>query len=190
MDLGCHSIELVRWIFDKRRVLRVTAKMATYVHRGDRAPREMLEDHALLHLEFEGGKSAVVESGWTRKGGMVSRVEIEGDGGVLTVDLLRDAGLELYSTEGVSHADVTSGWSRPDWEWLWQNGFPQEMAEFARAIREGRASRESVDDGRAVLEILWAAYASAADGRTIDLPYRPDRDERLPVRRWLERRMS
>jgi hypothetical protein len=45
---------------------------------------------------------------------------------------------------------------------------------------------ESGEDGRAVLEIVWAAYASAKDRRTIELPYAPPGSAATPVELWME----
>lgn len=183
MDMGCHSIEYLRWIFDKRPVRKVTAQMANYMHKD----RGALEDHVVLHLEFEGGKAGLVEAGWALHGGMESIARHQGTRGVLDVDLLGGNGIDLFSLEGVAVENLLPGWTRPDFEWLWQNGYPQEMADFAAAIREGRAPIESAADGRAVLELIWAAYESAATGRAIELPFRPDPRWRTPVDPWLER---
>jgi hypothetical protein len=47
---------------------------------------------------------------------------------------------------------------------------------------------ETGEDGRAVLEILQAAYASAGQGRRIELPFRTDAER--PVDLWLGRRVA
>ena len=187
MDMGCHSIEYARFIFDKRPVRKVTAQMATYLHQDKRTPRGLLEDHVLVHLELEGGSTALLESGWTLQGGMESVSRHQGTRGVLDVDLLRGNGLSLFSLDGLAKEGLIPGWTVPEHNWLWENGYPQELLEFARAIREAREPSESAADGRAVLEIMWAAYASAASGRTIELPFRPDPRWRYPAEPWVRR---
>jgi predicted dehydrogenase len=112
---------------------------------------------------------------------MDSRARLVGAEGVLDVDLLKGTGLSMYSG---------SSWSTPDYEWLWQNGYPQEMADFARSIRTGTTPLESATDGRAVLEIMWAAYVSAAEGRTVELPYTPAASWPYPAAPWLEKRRA
>jgi myo-inositol 2-dehydrogenase / D-chiro-inositol 1-dehydrogenase len=184
MDMGCHSIEYVRWMYGKAKVKRVTAHLHTYVHR---QRKDMVDDQCVVHLELEDGRSALIEAGWTLQGGMDSLAHLQGSEGVIKIDLLRDNGIEMFSTQGVSSEEILPGWSRPDYEWLWQNGYPQEMSEFARAIREGRVPSESGEDGRAVLEIIWAAYASARERRTIELPYDPPPHAKTPVQLWMDR---
>jgi len=45
---------------------------------------------------------------------------------------------------------------------------------------------ETGEDGRAVLEILFAAYESAATGAKIQFPYTP-RFRSRPIESWLKR---
>jgi predicted dehydrogenase len=184
MDMACHSIEYARWMFDKAPVRRVTAKLATYLHTDRRSAAGLLDDHAVIHLELDDGRAAMIESGWTLKGGMDSIAHLQGTGGVLKIDLLKGSGLELFSTAGLRDEEIMPGWSIPEFEWLDQNGYPQEMADFARAIRTGGKPVETAEDGRAVLEIIWAAYASAATHKTIDLPFIPPAGVPYPAKLW------
>ena len=32
MDMGCHSIEIIRWLYDKPAIESVTAELGTFVH--------------------------------------------------------------------------------------------------------------------------------------------------------------
>jgi len=73
-------------------------------------------------------------------------------------------------------------------EWVHTNGYPQEDAHFIDCIRRGEKPMESGEDGRAVLEIMLACYASAAEGRRIELPYSPPEGLRVPVDLWLQSR--
>lgn len=190
MDMGCHSIEYARWMFDKAPVRRVTARMATFRHGDRRTPRGLVEDQCFVHLELEGGREALVQAGWTLQGGMDSFSQLRGTEGVLDIDLLMENGLRLFSAPGVPAEELAPGWSKPGLDWLYQNGYPQELDDFARAIRSGIPPRESAADGRAVLEIIWAAYASAALGRTIELPYAPPEGVTIPAQIWIDRETS
>lgn len=180
MDMGCHSIEWARWMLGKAPIARVTANVSRFVHR-DRP----IDDHCLITMETHDGRTAVCEAGWTLKGGMVSNAELQGESGVLKIDLLQATGMQLFSAHGHAEEDLFPGWTTPPTDWLFENGYPQEFADFARAIREKRAPQENAEDGRAVLEIIWAAYASAAERRTIELPYAPPAKDLYPVSPWM-----
>ncbi|HVY63153.1 MAG TPA: Gfo/Idh/MocA family oxidoreductase [Planctomycetota bacterium] len=177
LDMGCHSVEFARWILGKPRVVSVFAHMATWLHReGLHRDVTDLEDDCVIHLAFEGGATALLESSWTLKGGMDSRTELHGTGGVLYANLLQEGmGMRLHS--------APEGWTYPDVAWNFQNGYPHELAHFLRCFETGERPEESAEDGLAVLEILLAAYQSAGSGRRVSLPFRP-RGVRRPVDLW------
>lgn len=180
MDMGCHSIELTRWLLGKPTVTAVWAHMATVLHRDGMDPRPTdLEDHAVVHLEFEGGATALLDTGWSLKGGMASRLEIQGSEGVLEADLLGDGtGMKVFRED-----TVPPGWQPVDADWHRENGYPQELAHFLGCMETGQAPRESAADGLAVLEIMLAAYHSAFTGRKVSLPFRP-KNITHPVDLW------
>jgi predicted dehydrogenase len=129
-------------------------------------------------LEFEGGTVALAEESWSKLGGMDDRAEVHGSRGVAYADLLHGNSIETYSVGGydyaVEKAGTTVGWSFTMYEENWNYGFPQEMAHFVDCVRNDRAPRVTGDDGRAVLEAVFAAYASAGSGRKVALPFRTD----------------
>lgn len=187
MDMGCHSIEFARWFLGKPRVRAVSAWMDTVLH-GDKT---RMEDDVIVLLEFEDGRTALLESSWALLGGMDSIVHVFGDRGVLHVDLLKGMGLRLFSAEGYGdYPPATRGWSYPDYAWCWQNGYPQEDAHFFECMRTGASPLETAEDGKIVLEIMLACYQSAAEGRRVELPFRPPADVRYPVEIWLRRRQG
>lgn len=174
LDMGCHSIEFARWLLGKPAVKAVWAHMDTWLHEDTD-----LEDHVVLHLEFEGGATALLESGWSLKGGMASTSEIQGTGGVLRASLLQEgAGFQLFTDSGEE-----TGWRAVDADWSRQNGYPQELAHFLDCFERGVRPSESAEDGLAVLEVMLAAYYSAGTGRKVALPFAPEGVKR-PVDLW------
>jgi predicted dehydrogenase len=165
MDMACHSVECVRWLLGKPRVERVTARIANL----DPA-RGPLDDHSVVQMEFAGGASATCEASWVLPGGMQSRLEIWGSAGYLDVDLLHATGMRLFAKGGGA---AGAAWSMAHADYFHDNGYPQELAHFLDCFRTGRTPDESGEDGLAVLEILCAAYASAREGRTVELPFQP-----------------
>lgn len=171
MDMGCHAIEFFRWMLGRPRVASVYAQMGTYVHR-DRTDGE---DNAVLILEFESGVLALAEESWTKLGGMDDRAEIHGSKGVAYADLLHGNAIETYSAVGydyaVEKAGSTVGWSFTIYEEAWNYGFPQEMQHFVDCVLSDAQPSVTGEDGRAVLEVLFAAYASAGSGCKVALPF-------------------
>jgi myo-inositol 2-dehydrogenase/D-chiro-inositol 1-dehydrogenase len=174
MDMGCHAVEFFRWMLGKPKIASVYAQMDTQVH----AAKTRGEDNALLIVQFEGGCVGLAEESWTKPGGMDDRAEVYGSGGVAYADLLHGNAIETFSTTGydyaVEKAGTTAGWSFAVYEELWNYGFPQEMAHFVDCVRHDRQPLETGEDGRAVLEAVFAAYRSAAAGRKVPLPFPSD----------------
>jgi len=184
MDLGCHGIAFCYWFLNRRPIRSVYCQMGTLVH-GDKT---RAEDNAICILEFEGGAVGVVENSWSRRGGMDDSIEVYGDAGLTYADLLMGNALPTYSEHGfgyaVEKAPTTQGWSWPVYEESWNYGFPQEMRHFARCVRGLETPISTGEDGRVVLEALYAGYAAAGQGRKIALPFRPEGVVR-PIDLWL-----
>ena len=171
MDLGCHGIAFCYWFLGRPAIQSVYCQMGTYVH----ADKTQAEDEAYCILEFENGAVGVVEDSWGRRGGMDDRIEVHGSDGVTYANLHMGNALPTYSENGygyaVEKAPSTKGWSYPVFEELWNYGFPQEMAHFARCVRGKEKPQVTGEDGLVVMKALYAAYASAGEGRKIHLPF-------------------
>ena len=185
LDMGCHGIEFARWMLDKPKIQSVYCDLKRSMH----AEKTRADDTSLLILDFAGGPTAYIEEAWSKLGGMDDRAELHGTRGVAYADLLQGNSIQTYSESGygysVEKAGSTTGWSFTMFEETWNYGFPQEFEHFVSCVRDDRQPRESGQDGRAVMEVLFAAYASAAEGRRIDLPF--ESDAAMPIDPWLNR---
>lgn len=182
-DMGCHGAAFCYWFFGRPKIESVYAHMGTYVH----GAKTLGDDECLCILEFENGLG-VVETSWARRGGMDDRIEVYGEGGVTYANLHMGNALPTFSEYGfgyaVEKAPTTKGWTYPVFEELWNYGFPQEMRHFARCVRGKETPDATGEDGRVVMEILYAGYASAGLGAKVKLPYRP-KGEKKPIDGWL-----
>lgn len=183
MDMGCHGIAFCYWFLDRPQIKSVLCHMGSYVH-GNRTKGE---DDSICILEFEGNAVGMVENSWARRGGMDDRIEVYGEGGVSYANLHMGNALPTYSEYGygyaVEKAPETKGWTWPVFEELWNYGFPQEMRHFARCVRGKEQPIATGEDGRVVMEALYAGYESARTGRKVELPFRP-RGVKRPIDLW------
>jgi myo-inositol 2-dehydrogenase / D-chiro-inositol 1-dehydrogenase len=184
MDLGCHGIAFCYWFLGRPRIKSVYCQMGTYVH----ADKTRGEDDCLCIVEFENNAVGLIEDSWARRGGMDDRIEVFGEGGETYANLHMGNALPTYSEYGfgyaVEKAPTTKGWSYPVFDELWNYGFPQEMSHFARCVRGKETPQATGEDGRVVLEVIYAAYASAGQGRKIPMPWKPE-GLRKPIEGWL-----
>jgi myo-inositol 2-dehydrogenase / D-chiro-inositol 1-dehydrogenase len=182
MDMGCHAFEFFRWLLGRPAVKSVYAQMSTQVHQA----KTKGDDNAIIILEFANGTVAMAEESWTKLGGMDDRAEVHGSKGVAYADLLHGNSIETYSTVGydyaVEKAGSTVGWSFTIYEEIWNYGFVHEMAHFVDCVQHDKQPLVTGEDARAVLEIIFAAYASAGEGRKIELPFATKAEK--PIDLW------
>jgi predicted dehydrogenase len=182
MDMGCHAVAFFRWLNGRNSIKSVYAQMSTSVH----SAKTKGDDNSIIILEFENGVIAVAEESWTKLGGMDDRAEVHGSEGVAYADLLQGNSIQTYSTKGVGYAvekaGITAGWSFTMYEEIWNYGFPQEFEHFVDCVKHDKEPLMTGEDGRAVLEAIFAAYASAGTGKKVMLPFETAVDR--PYKLW------
>jgi predicted dehydrogenase len=136
-DMGVHAIDTVRFLLGDPEPARVCAAIGTRY--GDYA----VDDDGVLLISWSQGTNSIVESGWWQphKEGLEAETEVYGTGGYA----------RIFPREEPSE----------DYEHCTQPMYTTQMREFLGAIEEGRQPRPSGQDGRSVMEIVEAAYASA-----------------------------
>lgn len=183
MDMGCHAMEWFRWMLGNAKPVSVYATMGTVLHK----ERTKGEDNSVVIVEFENGVTCVAENSWAKHGGMDDRSEIHGTGGVIYADLFMGNSAISYSKHGYGYAmekaDTTVGWSFTVFEEVFNQGYPHELKHFVDCVRNNKEPLVTGDDGRVVLEIIYAAYASAGSGKKIMLPFKAN--VKKPIDLWL-----
>ncbi len=165
VDMGCHCIEIIRSFAGKGlRPLEVLATADTLVH-----PIEA-EDSSLALIRFEGGALGQVEVNWTFRGGMDLRDEAAGTEGTIRLDHFLRTGFEMFTAVGqggyvAEKADSDKGWLFPVGDEVHALGYVHMFRDMFDALDEGRAPRETFQDGYVVNAIIDACYASAASKR-------------------------
>lgn len=183
MDMGCHGLAFCSWFLNRPKVKSIFCQMGTYVHHG----KTIGEDDCICIVEFENGARGLIENSWARRGGMDDRIEVYGSGGLTYGTLHIGIASPTYSETGydyaVEKAPTTTGWSFPVYEELWNYGFPHEMRHFARCVRGKEEPAATGEDGRLVMELLYAGYESARRGAKVDIPFHPGAAKR-PIELW------
>lgn len=181
MDMGCHTFGFLRWLTDNAEVESIYSEMGTYMHKD----KTKGEDNAITIIKFKGGVIGVSEVSWAKKGGYDDRAEVYGLEGISFADM--SSSLKTYSEIGFEYvsekAPISLGWSYPIFEEEWQSGFPQMFAHFIDCIKNNKRPLFTGEDGKAVLEMVYVAYASAREGKKIKLPFRSNAPK--PIDLWL-----
>jgi predicted dehydrogenase len=171
MQLGSHSLGIINWMLDRPRATGVYAELRTLVH----AEKGRGEDDSVIVVDFGGKQLGLAENSWCKRGGMDDRLEVFGTDGVIFADLYRGSAFDTYSESGYAFAAPggapRTGWTYTVWDEFYNNGFPQEDDHFIDCVKRDLEPRQTGDDGRAVLEIISAAYESARTARKVPLPF-------------------
>ncbi len=189
LDMGCHGFAFGRWVLGNPKVKSVMAQCGLHVH----AAKTRGDDDSTFIVGFENGAVVQVEDSWARPGGMEDAAEIFGSKGAIYCDVTRGNSMNVYSADGygyaVEKADTTKGWTFAIYEENWQYGYPAEMRHFVDCVQGKCRPLTTAEDGRVVLEVMFAAYEAAANGRRIDFPYKAAYPNR-PIESWLRARAA
>jgi predicted dehydrogenase len=136
-----------------------------------------VEDWSAAVLTFEDGTRATVLATDVSLGGVKNLVTAYLSNGVVQVNINPNTTLQVYAPEpGIwgdeyitEKVETTAGWQFPSPDEDWMRGYPQEMADFVGAAREGREPLAGSLLARETVEVIYAAYVSAAEGRRVDL---------------------
>src|SRR3989442_3469420 len=142
-----------------------------------RAAPEDVEDWAVAVVTFEDGTKATVHSNDTTLGGVRNGVTAYLTSGVVHANITPNTSVVAYAPEAgvwgdeyiTEKLETTAGWQFPSPEEDWMRGYPQELDDFLGAIRDGRQPLSGGALAREVVEVIYAAYVSAASGRRVEL---------------------
>ena len=170
MDMGCHAMAWFRWMNQGAKVKSVYADMKTIFHN----KITDCDDNTISIIEFDNGVTCMAEDSWAKPGGMDDRIEIYGNKGVTYADLFRGNSSLTYSVDGYGYAaekaGSTKGWTFTIFEEAFNQGYPQELTHFIDCVRNQKQPLVTGEDGRAVIEMIYAAYESARTGAKVNLP--------------------
>jgi len=136
-----------------------------------------VETWANLVIGFSDGTQAVIAASFAMLGGVRNTFEVFTTNSAYRANMTPNDGLLVYSPDpdafGTEYLhekiETRAGWisAAPDEDWV--RGYPQEMQDFMEAIALGREPVSGLRLGSDVVEVIYSAYLSAAEGRRIPL---------------------
>lgn len=154
-DHAVHLSDLLMWYFGSP-VVEVYATTNQILHAG----RVQVETGGIIMLTFANGAFASIDCSWSKPayyptwGGL--KLELIGERGLATMDAFKQI-MTVYSHKV----------GRPTWAYWGSDANQGLIDEFCRAIREDRAPAITGEDGLHALEVVVAAYQSAALGQPV-----------------------
>ncbi len=199
LRMGVHSVgaclHLKQWEGEVRRgqgirPVSVVADTANLVHSpaADRARQANanrwisadpidVENWASLIIGFDDGTRASVLVSDAGLGGLNTRVTAYMTDGVIKTNMTANDAIETYAPDATVFGDefftekleTKAGWNRPSCDADWFRGFAQEITDFVGAIRGDREPRSGIDLAVACIDVIYAGYVSAEEGRRVSL---------------------
>jgi len=138
---------------------------------------EDVEDWSAAILTFEDGTKATVLATDVSLGGVKNLVTAYMSNGVVQVNINPNTTVTVYAPDGklwgdeyiTEKVETKAGWQFPSPDEDWMRGYPQEMEDFVDAVREGREPLSGALLAHETVEVIYAAYVSAQEGRRVDL---------------------
>jgi predicted dehydrogenase len=146
-------------------------------HRWIAADPSDVENWANVVIHFEDGSRGSVIVSDVGLGGLNTRVTAFMTDGVIVANMTANDAIETYAPDAsvfereyfTEKLETRAGWNRPSCDESWFRGFAHEMQDFVDAIRTGRPPRSGIDLAVLCVEVIYAAYLSAAEGRRVTL---------------------
>jgi predicted dehydrogenase len=170
IEVGIHMCAYLIHLLNREKAVRVYAEANKKIFHpykeGD------YEDIALITIRFERGELAWIDTSTHSAGGFNDRVEIYGDGIIFTEYY---GAMRVFSQTGYPYQRLwgdwhSQGWSYPLADQERAHGYWHELRHMVECVKAGHNPRVTLEDGRAALELVLAAYRSAAKGTPVDLP--------------------
>jgi predicted dehydrogenase len=136
-----------------------------------------VESWANLVIRYEDGSRAGIVVSDTGLGGLNTRVSAYMTDGVIKANMTANDAIETYAPDAAvfggeyftEKLETKAGWNRPSCDEDWFRGFSQEIEDFVGAIRGGREPLAGIDLAVDVVNVIYAAYLSAEEGRLVRL---------------------
>ncbi len=144
-DLGCHTVDVMRWFMGKPKRLASMIQNFSGVY--------PIDDNSVIVIEFESGALGVLDTSFVHRAGP-NPMEIWGTEGYVGHDPY--GGILLSSTK--LQPEGVAGYIRPT---KLPPELPHPMDQWISAILHGTPMTITVEDGRNLTELLEAAYKSA-----------------------------
>lgn len=136
-----------------------------------------VENWCTVIMTFTDGSRALIQASDIVLGGMEDTLQLFLSNARIDCDMTHSGMVRAYApTEQVfaneyimEKVGTKAGWSYPSVDEEWLLGYPQEIRDFVEAVAFDREPLANAHLGREVMEVIYAAYLSAEEGRRIDL---------------------
>ena len=136
---------------------------------------EDVEDWSVTIITFEDGSNATIFSSDGVLGGVRNTISVYFSNSVVNVNINPNNAIEIYAPDPhifgdeyiAERLETKAGWNYPSPDDNWMRGYAQEMVDFIDAVLLDREPAAGIDLARETVEVIYAAYVSAEEGKRI-----------------------
>jgi predicted dehydrogenase len=136
-----------------------------------------VENWCTVIMTFTDGARALIQASDIVLGGMEDTLQVFLSNARIDCDMGHSGMIRAFAPDEQVFADeyimekvgTKAGWSHPSIDEEWLLGYPQEIRDFVEAVAFDRQPLSGAQLGRAVTEVMYAAYLSAEEGRRVNL---------------------
>jgi predicted dehydrogenase len=161
-EMGPHLVDTARYLLGE--VAAVTATLGRF------GPDHPGEDVATLVLRFRSGALGLLDMSWcapaelARPEWALNETVVEGTAGALR--LQADGSLQRLGLDGASERRAVA---LPPDDRVYVEGYAATQAHFLAGLLRGLEHETSGAETLKTMDVVWAGYRSAEEGRTVDL---------------------
>ena len=160
MDMGCHLVDTARYLMGEIQSVSATT---------GRFGRDNIgEDVAMLAVSFASGALGWLDFSWcaapdrARPEWALNETVVEGSDA--TVRVMTDGSLELIRPSGNAERRFVA---LPADDRVYVDGYAATQRHFIEGLISGHEHETSASDNLKTMDVVWAAYRSAEEGRTV-----------------------
>jgi predicted dehydrogenase len=136
---------------------------------------EDVEDWSVTVITFEDGANATVFSSDGVLGGVRNTLSVYFSNSVVNVNINPNNAIEIYAPDPhifgdeyiAERLETKAGWNYPSPDDHWMRGYAQEMEDFIDAVIFDREPASGIDLAKDTVEVIYAAYVSAEEGKRV-----------------------
>jgi len=161
-DMGIHALDTARFLLGDPKPVAVYAKIGTYYKDFD------VDDTGLIIVEWEGGATSYIESGWWQPhaDGLEAATQLYGTRGFGQLFPTR---LELPNEKEGKIEVIDSGFEFPRKEHCPQSLYDDQLRYFVECIEKKQTPVPGGAEGLVNMQIVDAAYESSKTGKVVGI---------------------
>ena len=136
-----------------------------------------VEDWGSMLVTFDDGTVAQITASDVVLGGVRNQLTAFGAKAVVFCNMNPSDAVQAYAPDAavfeseyiVEKIETKAGWTFPQPNEDWSNGYPAEMQDFMESVAFGREPLSGGQLARDVTAVIYGAYLAAAQGRRVDL---------------------